>query len=222
MAYQFDAQHADGLAGEAFLDALFSRWYRIRPASAAQQRRGIDRWFRTTTRRLAVEYKTDHTAARTGNAFVETVSVDTAHKPGWAYTSQADYLVYYIPPDGLVYVLRFAVLRRELKPTGELEGPGRLSRAGVVLDQARREVTVDGQPVRLSPKEYELLAFLMGQAGRVRSREEILAAVWGTGAYLDERTVDVHIRWLRTKIEADPAHPTRLLTVRGSGYKFSG
>src|SRR5690606_23251114 len=114
MAYQFDAQHADGLAGEAFLDALFSRWYRIRPASAAQQRRGIDRWFRTATRRLAVEYKTDHTAARTGNAFVETVSVDTAHKPGWAYTSQADYLVYYIPPDGLVYVLRFAVLRREL------------------------------------------------------------------------------------------------------------
>ena len=115
-----------------------------------------------------------------------------------------------------------AVLRRELKPTGELEGPGRLSRAGVVLDQARREVTVDGQPVRLSPKEYELLAFLMGQPGRVRSREEILEAVWGTEAYLDERTVDVHIRWLRTKIEADPAHPTRLLTVRGSGYKFAG
>lgn len=114
MAYQFDAQHADGLAGEAFLDALFSRWYRIRPATAAQQRRGIDRWFRTATRRLAVEYKTDHTAARTGNAFVETVSVDTTHKPGWIYTSQADYLVYYIPPDGLVYVLRFAVLRREL------------------------------------------------------------------------------------------------------------
>ena len=68
MAYQFDAQHADGLAGEAFLDALFSRWYRIRPASAAQQRRGIDRWFRTATRRLAVEYKTDHTAETPADA----------------------------------------------------------------------------------------------------------------------------------------------------------
>jgi len=114
MAYQFDAQHADGLAGEAFLDALFSRWYRIRPASAAQQRRGIDRWFRTATRRLAVEYKTDHTAARTGNAFVETVSVDITHTLGWAYTSQADYLAYYIPPDGLVYIIRFDVLRSQL------------------------------------------------------------------------------------------------------------
>jgi len=114
MAYQFDAQHADGLAGEAFLDALFSRWYRIRPASAAQQHRGIDRWFRRDKRRLSVEYKTDTTAARTGNAFVETVSVDITHTLGWAYTSQADYLAYYIPPDGLVYIIRFDVLRSQL------------------------------------------------------------------------------------------------------------
>ncbi len=112
--YQFDAQLADGLEGEAFLDAVFRRWYRITPATRAQQRQGINRWFRRDKRRLSVEYKTDTTAARTGNAFVETVSVDITHTLGWAYTSQADYLAYYIPPDGLVYIIRFDVLRSQL------------------------------------------------------------------------------------------------------------
>lgn len=124
MEYRFDVQHTRGLEGEAALDALFARWYRITAASATEQRQGIDRWFSHDTRRISVEYKTDTTAARTGNAFVETVSVDTSGKQGWAYTSQADYLAYYIPPDGVVYVMRFSRLRRQL-PRWDLLYPTR-------------------------------------------------------------------------------------------------
>jgi len=93
--------------------------------------------------------------------------------------------------------------------------------AGVTLDQDKHEVFVEGQRVELAPREFALLAYLMRHNGRVRSRAQILQAVWGEDEYVDERTVDVHIRWLRKKIEADPAHPKRLLTVRGVGYKFA-
>lgn len=93
--------------------------------------------------------------------------------------------------------------------------------AGIRLDGDRHEVLVDDQPVTLSPKEFDLLAYLMRHAGRVRTREEILQDVWGQDSYLDERTVDVHVRWLRRKIEEDSANPRRLLTVRGLGYKFA-
>ena len=116
MTYTFDAQKARGDAGESFLDQVFAADYEIRPATRAEQRQGIDRIFtrRKTGQRLAVEYKTDYKAAHTGNAFVETVSVDTAGKAGWAYSSAADYLIYYSPDDGLIYVLALEVLRREL------------------------------------------------------------------------------------------------------------
>jgi len=92
MTYTFDAQKARGDAGESFLDQVFATGYEIRPATRAEQRRGIDRIFtrRKTGWRLAVEYKIDYKAAHTGNAFVETVSVDTAGKAGWAYSSAAD------------------------------------------------------------------------------------------------------------------------------------
>ena len=99
--------------------------------------------------------------------------------------------------------------------------PVLLSKGGVVLDRSRHQVMVDGGAADLAPREFALLAYLMGHSGHVRSREQILQAVWGEEEYLDERTVDVHIRWLRTKIEADPSHPVRLLTVRGVGYKFA-
>lgn len=101
------------------------------------------------------------------------------------------------------------------------EAPAVLSGGAIRLDADRHECTVGDQPVSLSPKEFALLAYLMSHAGRVRSRDEILRAVWGQDTYLDERTVDVHMRWLRAKVEADPAHPTHLLTVRGVGYKFA-
>ena len=110
-----------------------------------------------------------------------------------------------------------AVLRRattEAAPTVLQKGPIR-------LDADRHEVAVNDQPIVFSPKEFALLEYLMRHCGRVRSREDILQAVWGGDEYLDERTVDVHVRWLRMKIEAEPSQPKLLLTVRGIGYKFA-
>jgi two-component system, OmpR family, response regulator RegX3 len=94
-----------------------------------------------------------------------------------------------------------------------------LEQSGVHLDPNKHELRVNDQLVNLSPKEFSLLAYLMRHSGRVHSRSSILQAVWGE-TYQDERTVDVHVRWLRMKIEADPASPQLLLTVRGVGYKF--
>ncbi len=93
---------------------------------------------------------------------------------------------------------------------------------GVTIDLKRHSADVDGKTLELSPKEFDLLVLLVKNSGRVLSREEILGLVWGDeGPYRDPHTVDVHIRWLREKIEPNPARPERLLTVRGFGYKFS-
>lgn len=113
MSYDFDRQLAEGEAGEAFLDAFFrGRGHTVRPVSMDGQRRGIDRDITAPDgRQMSVEYKTDRLAARTGNAFVETISVDAEQgKMGWALTSQADYLVYYVP-EHVILILPFASLR---------------------------------------------------------------------------------------------------------------
>jgi len=114
--YNFDIQLAQGESGEARLDRFFSTWFQIQPATPEEQRQGIDRWFadRRRPRTLAVEYKTDHTAARTGNAFIETISVDSEQKAGWAFTSQADLVLYYVPGRDQVYVLRTTAVRSRL------------------------------------------------------------------------------------------------------------
>jgi DNA-binding response OmpR family regulator len=90
------------------------------------------------------------------------------------------------------------------------------------IDQARREVRIDGQPVALKPKEYELLVFLARNRGIALSRDLILDRVWGWEHDGSSRTVDVHIRWLREKIEPDPGQAQRIITVRGIGYRFEG
>lgn len=111
-----------------------------------------------------------------------------------------------------------AILRRtqasEL-PTGRIVTVGSLT-----IDPVRYEVTVSGKRVDLSPKEFELLRFMASHSGQVFSRQSLLDRVWGADAYVEERTVDVHIRWLREKVETNPSQPERLLTVRGVGYKF--
>jgi hypothetical protein len=115
--YNFNQQMQQGRDGEAFLDAFFAdKGYEIRPASEEEQRQGIDRAFTSprTGKVSRVEYKTDQTAARTGNAFIETVSVDVAGKMGWALTSQADILVYYIPPSRTIIVVPFMALHWEM------------------------------------------------------------------------------------------------------------
>lgn len=90
------------------------------------------------------------------------------------------------------------------------------------IDMTRREITVNGEVVPFKPKEYELLTFLAQHQGQVLSREFILERVWGWDFIGDSRTVDVHVRWLREKIENDPASPRRIITVRGAGYRFEG
>jgi DNA-binding response OmpR family regulator len=94
--------------------------------------------------------------------------------------------------------------------------------ANMTIDVGRREVRMDDQPVAMKPKEYDLLLFLAQHRGQVLSREFILERVWGWDYIGDSRTVDVHIRWLREKIENDPANPKRLVTVRSAGYRFEG
>lgn len=89
------------------------------------------------------------------------------------------------------------------------------------IDPSRYEVTVGGKRVDLSPREFELLRFLASNVDRVFTRQTLLDQVWGADAYVEDRTVDVHIRWLREKVEDNPSHPQKLLTVRGVGYKFS-
>ncbi len=92
---------------------------------------------------------------------------------------------------------------------------------GVTIDPVRHKVTVEGRTVELSLREFDLLRFLAARPGQVFTREVLLDRVWGADAVVEERTVDVHIRWLREKIEREPSQPERILTVRGVGYKFA-
>jgi two-component system, OmpR family, response regulator RegX3 len=91
----------------------------------------------------------------------------------------------------------------------------------VVLDRDRREVSVDGRPVHLTFSEFELLARLISDPGRLLNRQELLRAIWGDSAYRDPRAIDVHIRHLREKLEPRPEEPRLILTVRGAGYRFA-
>ncbi len=90
----------------------------------------------------------------------------------------------------------------------------------VRLDVARHEVTVRGEPVSLPLKEFELLELLLANAGRVLSRDVLIDRVWGHDYVGDTKTLDVHIKRLRSKVEPDPPNPTRIVTIRGLGYKY--
>lgn len=92
----------------------------------------------------------------------------------------------------------------------------------LVLDTIRREITVNGIVIHFKPKEYELMVFFGQHQGQVLTREFILESVWGWDFIGDSRTVDVHVRWLREKIELIPSDPQRIITVRGAGYRFEG
>jgi DNA-binding response OmpR family regulator len=90
------------------------------------------------------------------------------------------------------------------------------------INQSRREVLLDGQVLALKPQEYDLLLFFAQHKRQMLSREFLLERVWGWDYTGNSRTVDVHVRWLRQKIEADPSLPVRIVTVRGGGYRFEG
>ena len=92
----------------------------------------------------------------------------------------------------------------------------------LVINITRREVLLDGEVLQLRPQEYNLLLFLAEHKGELLKREFILERLWGWNYVGESRTVDVHIRWLRQEIEADPQIPKRIVTVRGGGYRFDG
>jgi DNA-binding response OmpR family regulator len=121
-------------------------------------------------------------------------------------------------------LLRRVRLMREEADTNTQEGfqPKLMTFGNLVIDMTRREVRLNGEVVPCKPKEYELLTFMGQHKGRVLTRELILERVWGWGFVGDSRTVDVHIRWLREKIEDVPDKPQRIITVRGAGYRFEG
>lgn len=115
---------------------------------------------------------------------------------------------------------RVRLLREEFAGEKEVSPGERLRFGDLVVDLDRREVTLRGKAIPLKPKEYELLAYLAENEGRVLSRDQVLEDVWGWDYTGGSRTVDVHVRWLREKIEDDPANPVRIITVRGAGYRF--
>ena len=113
-----------------------------------------------------------------------------------------------------------AVLRRAAS-TGPVDDDAPAEALGVRVDRARHEVRVDGDLVDLPPKEFDLLAYLVENAGRVLTRQQLIDEVWGTDYVGDTKTLDVHIRRLRTRVEEDAKDPVRIQTVRGVGYRFA-
>ena len=100
--------------------------------------------------------------------------------------------------------------------------PDVVESSGVRMDVERHEVSVDGNRVKLALKEFELLEMLLRNAGRVMTRGQLIDRIWGADYVGDTKTLDVHVKRLRSKLEADPANPRYLITVRGLGYKFEG
>ena len=119
-------------------------------------------------------------------------------------------------------MLRRAEMMRTAASSVQETAPSIIKVGDLEIDFARHKVSQSGTTIDLSPKEFDLLAFLIKNREQVFSRDQLLEKVWGYDYAGDTRTVDVHVRWLRQKIEADPANPIHLLTVRGIGYKFGG
>jgi DNA-binding response OmpR family regulator len=113
-----------------------------------------------------------------------------------------------------------ALLRRSSTPLEPQERAEQLRVDGLLVDLARRVVELDGAPVDLTYVEFEILKALAANPGRVFSRRALLESMWGGADYRDPRTIDVHIRHLREKLERDPRNPELILTVRGVGYRL--
>ncbi|MGB7537265.1 MAG: response regulator transcription factor [Anaerolineales bacterium] len=119
---------------------------------------------------------------------------------------------------------RVRLIREEKNPlsSGEAAPEEPIVCGDLSINIARGEALRNGDSLQLKPKEYELLLYFARHRGQALSREQILQRVWGWEYTGDSRTVDVHVLWLREKIEPDPAQPVRLVTVRGAGYRFEG
>ncbi|MCU0278084.1 MAG: response regulator transcription factor, partial [Candidatus Nanopelagicales bacterium] len=117
-------------------------------------------------------------------------------------------------------VARIRAVMRRRGPDTQVSEETALSAGNIRMDVERHVVTVDGSPVKLPLKEFELLELLMRNAGRVLTRGQLIDRVWGSDYVGDTKTLDVHVKRLRSKIEINPAEPQILVTVRGLGYKL--
>jgi DNA-binding response OmpR family regulator len=115
--------------------------------------------------------------------------------------------------------VRAALRRADMAPDGEVEEEP-LVRADLRIDFEKRSTELAGKPIDLTYVEFEIVAVLARHPGRVYTRDMLLDRLWGDSAFRDQRTIDVHIRHLREKLERDPKNPEYLLTVRGVGYRF--
>lgn len=113
-----------------------------------------------------------------------------------------------------------AVLRRYGGDAPVIASTDALEVGDVALDQERHEVTIRGEAVRLPLKEFELLAVLLANVGRVMTRDTLIDRVWGSDYVGDTKTLDVHVKRLRARVESDPTSPSRIVTIRGLGYKY--
>jgi two-component system response regulator RegX3 len=130
-----------------------------------------------------------------------------------------DYLTKPFSTPELLARIRSALRRHQPRLAATTEEP-RLAVGGLVMDVVRHRLEVDGAEVSLRLREFELLELLMRNAGRVLTRHQIIDRVWGSDYFGDTKTLDVHVRRLRAKIEPDPTKPARLVTVRGLGYRL--
>ncbi|MGH2934386.1 MAG: response regulator [Gaiellaceae bacterium] len=117
---------------------------------------------------------------------------------------------------------RVRALLRRASLGSQADGRDAIAADGLVIDLSRRTVSVQGRPVDLTYVEFELLRTLASRPGRVFSRQALLEALWGDYAYREPRTIDVHVRHLREKLENDPGEPALIQTVRGVGYRLRG
>jgi DNA-binding response OmpR family regulator len=117
---------------------------------------------------------------------------------------------------------RIQAMLRRVQLDRQTPQPQHVSMGQLSMDPVARRVYKGDQEVQLSAREFDLLAILMKNAGRAMSRDELIKLVWGDDWVGDPRTLDVHVRWLRLKIEEDPATPQFIQTVRGFGYRFAG
>jgi two-component system, OmpR family, response regulator len=113
-----------------------------------------------------------------------------------------------------------ALLRRAAAPRRDAPSAEPIAAGGLSLDPDRRVATLDGKALDLTYVEFELLRTLVAQPGKVFGRRALLQAIWGDSAYREPRTIDVHVRHLREKVERDPSEPELILTVRGAGYRL--
>jgi DNA-binding response OmpR family regulator len=120
------------------------------------------------------------------------------------------------------HLRRERLIREEVSSQQEVASGEVLTFGNLTLNLVRREVLLENVPIALKPKEFDLLLFLVQHRRHALSRQFLLERVWGWEFSGGTRTVDVHVHWLREKIEADPSNPSRIVTVRGSGYSFEG